>query len=648
MAEHPEVLFTPSQAFIENANLSKYMLWLKETQGLSFSDYDGLWRWSVDHVEDFWQTIWDFFGVQYSGSYDAVLSEDFMPFSRWFEGTEVNYAEHIFRNATDRYPALISKSEHRETRETSWKELEIQVAAFKCFLEMKGVEKGDRVVAYMPNIPEANIAFLAANAIGAIWSSTSPDFGVSSVLDRFKQIEPKVLIAADGYQYNGKAFDRLEQISELASSISSIQEVVLVPFINENLRIEADNWTIWEESLNQPQTTLTFNRVPFDHPIWVLYSSGTTGIPKAITQSHGGILLEHLKYLSLHANIKPGERCFWFTTTGWMMWNYIQASWLAGGTVVLYEGSPAFPDLNELWRFTEDIKINHFGTSAGYITANMKADLKPSKQFDLSSLISIGSTGSPLPPEGFTWIYDSISEAIWLTSISGGSDVCTAFVGGVPTLPVYKGEIQARALGCSLYALDEAGNQVMGELGEMVINKPMPSMPIFFWNDPNNERYLESYFSVYPNQWRHGDWIEITSRGGVIIYGRSDSTLNRGGVRIGTSEIYRAVDGMTEYTDSMVVYYEKDNEEHMPLFVVMAKDTKLNAELIAKTKRTIREQYTPRHVPDEIIAIVEIPYTISGKKMETPVKKILMGEDVSKIMNKDAMKNPQALDYFLQ
>lgn len=647
MAEHSEILFTPTQAFIEDANLSNYMLWLKENKGLNFSDYNDLWQWSVDHVEEFWQTIWDYFDVQYTGSYKAVLSEEPMPFCRWFEGAEVNYAEHIFRMATDKYPALISKSEHRETREMSWKELKIQVAAFKRFLEGRGVKKGDRVVAYMPNIPEANIAFLAANAIGAIWSSTSPDFGVSSVLDRFKQIEPKVLIASDGYQYNGKAFDRLEQVSELASSISSIEEVVIVPFINENPHIKDDNWTIWETTLNQPETTLTFNRVPFDHPIWVLYSSGTTGIPKAITQSHGGILLEHLKYLSLHANIKPGDRCFWFTTTGWMMWNYIQASWLAGGTVVLYEGSPAFPDLNELWRFTEDIKINHFGTSAGFITANMKANLQPSKH-DLSSLISIGSTGSPLPPEGFAWIYNNISEDIWLTSISGGSDVCTAFVGGVPTLPVYKGEIQARALGCSIYALDEAGNQVTGEMGEMVINKPMPSMPIFFWNDPNNERYLESYFSVYPNQWRHGDWIEITSRGGVIIYGRSDSTLNRGGVRIGTSEIYRAVDGMDEYSDSMIVYYEKNGEEHMPLYVVMAKDRILNPELIAKTKRTIREQYTPRHVPDEIIAISEIPYTISGKKMETPVKKILMGEDVSKVMNTDAMKNPQALDHFLQ
>jgi acetoacetyl-CoA synthetase len=641
-------LWTPSEEFKKKSNLSHYINWLAEHYNLSFNDYHSLWQWSVADIDLFWTSLWKYFDVMSNQAFEHAVSDHPMPYTKWFEGAEINYAEHIFRNSTTDHPALIFKSEQQETITMSWAELELKVAAFKKFLTDQGVTKGDRVAAYLPNIPEATIAFLATNSIGAVWSSTSPDFGTSSVVDRFKQIEPKILVAVNGYFYGGKTFDRKEAVKDIIAAIDSIETVILVPNPAQNETTFPEYMTTWSHSIDQPQQKLTFTRVPFSHPIWVLYSSGTTGMPKPITHSNGGVLLEHLKYLTFHNNVMPGDRCFWYTTTGWMMWNYIHAAMLCGGTVVLYDGSPAYPDINVLWRFAEEIGITHFGTSAGYIVANMKAHTHPGSDYDLSRLVSLGSTGSPLPPEGFNWVYQELKQDLWLTSISGGTDVCSAFVGGSPLLPVYAGEIQCRALGCKLEAFDADGLPVTETMGEMVITKPMPSMPIYFWHDEDFSRYRESYFDMYPGIWRHGDWTAITARQGVIIYGRSDSTLNRGGIRIGTSEIYRAVDTVKEVIDSMVVYVEKNNSGFMPLFVVLKEGEHLTSELKSKIKSAIRKAYTSRHLPDEIIAVNEIPYTISGKKMETPIKRILMGMEADKVIKKDAMRNPQTLDFFIE
>jgi len=644
--ESPRLLWTPSEKLKNESNLHHYLQWLKENKNLSFDDYHPLWDWSVNNPSDFWESLWQYFNVLHDGGYQQVINGDKMPHTAWFEGTRLNYAEHIFRKATDEYPAIIFKSENSAIQKISWETLKQQVASLQSFLLKKGIKAGDRIVAYMPCIPEASAALLAASALGAIWSSCSPDFGTNAVIDRFAQIAPKVLIAVDKYTYGGKTFDKSAVVSDLVKAMPSLECVILV---SDNNAISSGKPVfLWRSIMEQKETALQFTRVPFDHPIWVLYSSGTTGLPKAIVHSQGGILLEQLKYGTFHNDFKPGERCFWYTTTGWMMWNYIHGSLLAGGTMVLYDGSPGYPDLNELWRFTQDAKINHFGTSAGFLLANLKDKIEPSKQFDLSALRSIGSTGSTLPPEGFDWVYDKVKKDLWLASMSGGTDVCSAFVGGNPTWPVYTGEIQCRALGCKLEAFNEHGVPVIDEVGEMVITQPMPSMPVSFWNDPEFKRYHESYFEMFPGVWRHGDWTRITPRQGVIIYGRSDATLNRGGVRIGTSEIYRAVDKVTEVKDSLIICLEKEGGEFwMPLFVVMHEGQALNDELKKKINTTIRSEYSPRHVPDEIIAVPDVPYTISGKKTETPVKKVLMGKDPKEVVNAGALKNPGSMEFFI-
>jgi len=644
----PKLLWIPSDSFKEQTNLSRYMGWLQDEKLLEFNDYHDLWRWSVDNYEYFWLTILEYFKVDYAGNFSSVVNQNEMPGISWFKGIKLNYAEHIFRKQNSNNPAIIFKSESSSILEISWQELSNQVASLQNFLKKQGVVEGDRVAAYLPNIPQAIISFLAVNSLGAIWSSTSPDFGTSSVVDRIAQIEPKVLIAVDSYKYAGKHFDRSVDLIEILKSVPTIESLIIVDPSTEIESGEDINVASWSTATASNPKEITFTKVDFNHPIWVLYSSGTTGIPKAITHSHGGILLEHLKYLSFHNDVHHGDRCFWYTTTGWMMWNYIQASLLCGGTVVLYDGSPAYPDINALWKFAEDAQINHFGTSAGFIVANMKAETHPGSEYNLSKLKSIGSTGSPLPPEAFKWIYQEVKKDLWLTSISGGTDVCSAFVGGNPLWPVYEGEIQCRALGCALAAYDEMGKSIESEMGEMVITKPMPSMPIFFWGDKNNKRYKESYFEMYPGIWRHGDWTEITPREGIVIFGRSDSTLNRGGIRIGTAEIYRAVDTIPEVADAMIVYLDSDKQEIMPLFVKLVPGTVLDDALVQKIKSKIRSSFTPRHVPDKIIAVEDIPYTISGKKMETPIKKILLGADVNKVIKTDAMKNPQALEEFLK
>lgn len=646
MEEEARKLWEPGEEFIENSNLTAYMIWLRDNKGWSFYNYETLWQWSVDHLEEFWGSLWEYFNIV-GTNYQEVVSQDPMPDTRWFEGAKLNFAQHVFRQSTSTRPAILYKRENSPLKEMSWEELTSKTGKLQEFLKSTGLEMGDRVVAYLPNIPEATISFLATNALGCVWSSCSPDFGVSAVIDRFAQVEPKVLICVDGYTYGGKQFDKKEALKEIIHGLPTLEKVILIPYINKSSIWE--NTQSWNTIMDGPNNGLTFTEVPFEHPIWILYSSGTTGIPKAITHSHGGVLLELLKYLTFHNDVHPGDRSFWYTTTGWMMWNYLQGSLLCGATIILYDGSPAFPDMDGLWQLAEECRITHLGTSAGYITACMKENSDPKNTYDLSSLVSIGSTGSPLPPEGFDWVYEHIHKDVWLTSISGGTDVCSAFVGGNPWWPVYQGEIQCRALGCSLEAYNEDGQPVHNEVGEMVINKPMPSMPIFFWNDEEKRRYRASYFEEYPGVWRHGDWIRITPRKGIVIYGRSDATLNRGGIRIGTSEVYRAVNKIEEVADSLIICLEREKGEfYMPLYVQMTTGNSLTPELIDKINRKIRAENTPRHVPDEIIEIDEVPYTISGKKTESPVKKILMGIPVEKAIKKDALRNPSALEFFVK
>ncbi|MGQ9928640.1 MAG: acetoacetate--CoA ligase [Chloroflexaceae bacterium] len=645
----PRLLWTPSQALQDSSNIRAYMRWLETTRGLRFATYDELWRWSVAELEAFWESLWEYFQIRPVTPYTRVLSSHTMPGARWFEGATLNYVEHVFRQATPDHPAALFQSERQPLTPISWADLERQVASVAAALQGLGVEPGDRVVGYVPNIPQALVAFLAAASLGAIWSSCSPDFGSPSVIDRFKQIEPKVLVAVDGYQYGGKPFDRRAVVAEIQAALPTLEATIFVPYLDPQAAPEglSGRMLTWEEALATPGE-LRYAIMPFEHPLWVLYSSGTTGLPKPIVQSQGGILIQHLKELHLHLNLKPGDRFFWYTTTGWMMWNLLIGGLLVGATVLLYDGSPAYPDMGVLWRFAEESQMTFFGTSAGYITALMKSDVAPGRQYDLSALVGMGSTGSPLPPEGFEWVYTHVKSDLWLASISGGTDVCGCFIAGAPILPVYSGELQCRALGVNAQAYDTDGNSVIGVMGELVVTAPMPSMPIYFWNDPDGRRYRESYFEMYPGAWRHGDWVVINERGGVVIYGRSDSTINRQGVRMGSSEIYRVVEGLPEVLDSLVVDLEGlGGASYMPLFVVLREGVELDAALERKINDTIRTALSPRHVPDAIFAIPDVPRTLSGKKLEVPVKKILMGVPVERAANPDSLRNPELLPFFV-
>jgi len=562
----------------------------------------------------------------------------------------VSYPEHIFRGKRPEDVAIRHASELRPLAEMTWSELTHLTAGIASGLRRLGVGPGDRVVAYMPNIPETVAAFLACASIGAIWSSCSPDFGARSVVDRFAQIEPKVLLCVDGYRYNGKDFDRRQVLAELQAEMPTLERTVVLPYLDPSPDLSMLRDAIgWEDLVDDSPPPLSFERVPFHHPLWVLYSSGTTGLPKAIVQGQGGILLEHLKKLHLHVDAQEGDRIFWFTTTGWMMWNFLVGVLLTPASIVLYDGSPGYPDLGVLWDLAEQTRMTCFGTSAAYIANCMKAGIEPERGRDLSRLQSVGSTGSPLSPEGFQWVYEQLGADTWLFSTSGGTDVCTAFVGGVPILPVYRGELQARSLGCAVEAWNEDGEPVIDEVGELVITKPMPSMPLYFWNDPDGERYRDSYFSMFPGVWRHGDWIEITSRGTAIIYGRSDSTINRGGVRMGTSEIYRAVLAEPEVVDALVVDVPRgDGESWMPLFVVLREGAELDDELVKRIKTRVRSDCSPRHVPDDVFAIAAVPRTLSGKALEVPVKRILMGTPPDKAASRGSLANPEALDWFVE
>lgn len=636
---------------VENANITAYRAWLQKNLQRTFRDYPELWQWSVDQPETFWKSIIEYFRVAYDGARQPTTNGMAMPDTRWFENLSLSYAEHIFRNNNPSIPAIVATNELGESRELSWQTLQQQTASLQEHLQEHGVVMGDRIVAYVPNIPEATISFLAGNGLGCIWSSCSPDFGVAAVVERFSQIKPKVLIACTQYTYGGKTFETLDAVREIVGALASLELVILLDD-RKKTEVKIPSLPVvthrWSDAMAHVNAKLQCLRVPFNHPLWVLYSSGTTGKPKAIIHGTGGILLEHLKYGSFHNDFKSGERAFWFTTTGWMMWNYIQSSLLAGCTLVLFDGSPAFPDLMTLWKLADNFRVAHFGVSAAFILSCQRKDLAPGSTLSLEALRSIGSTGSTLPSEGFKWVYEKVKPAVWLSSMSGGTDVCSAFVGGNPTLSVYAGEIQCRALGCSLFAFNDDAKPVMGAVGEMVITKAMPSMPLAFWNDENGIRYRESYFEMYPGIWRHGDWIRITTRGGVIIYGRSDATLNRGGVRIGTSEIYSAVDLVAEVRDSLIVCIERDKGQFwMPLFVTMQPGKALNEEVKVRINQSLRSHFSPRHVPDEIIEVPEIPYTISGKKTETPVKKILLGINPAKALNRDVLRNPQAMDFFV-
>ena len=648
MTHSDKVLWHPSSSFIENSGLKKYERWISDNYNLKFDNYSQLWQWSIDQMDQFWESLWKYFGIISDQSYLDVLVSENMPGAKWFEGATVNYAEHIFRHFDKDKAALLFKNE-KETKQISWEQLKNEVGAMQNYLISLGVSKGDCVAAYLPNIPHAIVSFLAVNSLGAVWSCCSPDFGVETVIERFAQIKPKVLITVDGYQYNGKQYYKLKESELIRSRIDSVRHTTLVSYLDNESHIEnSDNWDDIMKS-HRNHDFPKFSQVPFSHPIWVLYSSGTTGKPKAITHSHGGVLLEHLKYMSFHNDVKKGENFFWFTTTGWMMWNFLQASMLVGAIPVIYDGSPGYPSMDAMWQMTEELGIHHFGTSAPYLTACMTKELNPGGKFDLSSLRSIGSTGAPLPDDAFTWIYENVKKNLWLCSMSGGTDVCTAFVGGNPYMRVETGKIQCRALGCALFAYNENGERLQDELGEMVIEKPMPSMPIYFWNDENNERYYSSYFGKYEGKWRHGDWIRIYNDGSLVIHGRSDATLNRKGVRIGTAEIYSVLEKIEFLKDSLIINVELDGGgDIMPLFVVMEEGFELTPELCKEINATLRSSCSPRHVPDKIIPIADIPYTLSGKKMEVPVKKLFMNMDISKSMNRDAIKNPEAMDALME
>ncbi|HEX8966890.1 MAG TPA: acetoacetate--CoA ligase [Chloroflexota bacterium] len=642
-----ELLWEPSEAFKAHSIMAQYMRWLAEHRGLRFETYADLWRWSVEDLESFWASIVDFFEIRFQRTAQRVLASRSMPGARWFEGAEINYAQNVFRQAANDRPAIVFQSESRPLTELSWAQLEGQVASVANHLRAMGVGPGDRVVAYLPNIPETVVAFLAAASLGAIWSSCSPDFGVEAVLDRFAQIQPKVLFAVDGYTYAGKPFPRLETVDALRRRLPTLQHTVIVPYLSSSA--SARGARLWNDLLDTTPPPLQFEPLPFDHPLWVLYSSGTTGLPKALVHSHGGVVVEHVKTLGLHSNLRPGDRLFWHTSTGWMMWNYIVGGLLVGATPVLFDGNPAYPDLDTLWKLAEDARFTLFGTSAAYIMACLKANLRPGERHDLSSLACIGSTGSPLPTEGFVWAYDAVKRDLWLASVSGGTDVVSAFVASCPLLPVYAGELQCRALGASVESFDERGVAVVGETGELVITQPMPSMPVFLWNDPDFSRYRASYFETYPGIWRHGDWIRITPRGSAVIQGRSDSTLNRFGIRIGTSEIYSAIESLPEIRDSLVIGIElPKGGYYMPLFVVLAEDRELDDELKQTINTTIRNRFSPRHVPDEIVAVPAIPRTLSDKKMEVPVKKLFMGVAVDQAANVGATRSPEAVAYFAE
>jgi acetoacetyl-CoA synthetase len=639
------LLYEPSAASAAESRMADFMRFVERERSVRLDDYDALYRLSVADIGAFWSLVARYFEVRFDSPAESALSGA-MPHARFFEGATLNYAEHAL-SARFSGLALVFRDESGERIELTRDELRALVGRCRAGLLRLGVGRGDRVAALLPNRPETVALLLATASLGAIWSSCSPEFGVGSVLDRFRQIEPKVFVAVDGYRYGGKLFDRASEVQRIRDGLPGGPALVMLhaggtPVIGDAV------FTF--EELTREAGELHFEPVPFEHPLWILYSSGTTGLPKAIVHGHGGILLEHLKVLALHSDLGPGDRFFWYTTTGWMMWNYLVSGLAVGATLVLYDGSPAHPDFGALFRVAEEEGITYFGTSAPFLLACMKAGIVPRERYDLRRLRGLGTTGAPLPADGFAWVYEAVSPTLLLGSVSGGTDVCTAFVLSCPLLPVHAGEIQCRGLGAKVEAFDENGRSVVGEVGELVLTEPMPSMPVSFWGDPDGSRLRESYFGVYEGVWRHGDWVKITERGSCVIYGRSDSTLNRGGVRMGTSEFYRVVEGIPEIADSLVVdtgSLDGDALGKLWLFVVLAPGVALDSELKRRLKDVIRRDLSPRHVPDHVVAIAEVPRTLNGKKLEVPVKRILLGTAPEKAASRDTLKNPAALDPFV-
>jgi acetoacetyl-CoA synthetase len=645
------VLWAPAPERIEQARITAFVDWLATERGLTFPDYEALWSWSVTDLEGFWSAIWQFFDVQASHPYERVLADKRMPGAVWFPGARLNFVDQVFRHRTPARPAIVFRNEAGERTEIGWEDLYAQVTNLATGLRKLGIKPGDRVVAYLPNVPETVVAFLAVAAVGAVWSLCSPDMGPVAVLDRFRQIEPKVLIACDGYRYGGKAYERGDVVAQLRAELPSVRHTIGVGTLNKRAAFPgALDWSELVKAQSNAQSLQT-EHVAFDHPLWVVYSSGTTGMPKAIVHGHGGILIETLKGTGLHNDVGPADRFNWYSSTGWIMWNCQVAALLVGCTICIYDGNPGWPDFRALWRFVAEERITFFGAGAAYYANCIKAGVEPGKDFDLSALRALGSTGSPLSTDAYRWIYTAVKRDLWLTAVSGGTDFAGAFVTGLTTLPVYEGEMQCRALGAKVEAWDESGAPKLDEVGELVCAAPMPSMPLYFWNDPGDARLRESYFDMFPGVWRHGDWIRLVPRPeavGSIIYGRSDATINRHGIRMGTAELYRAVEALPEVLDSLVVDLEfLGRESYMPLFVVLRPGVELDEPLRARINGEIKLALSARHVPNEIIAINEVPRTLSGKKMELPIKKLLLGHPLEKVANPDAMANPASLNWFV-
>ena len=692
---NPKAIWRPSQERIAEAGITRYRSWLKENRGLEFADYESLWEWSVTNIEDFWASIWEIGGVIAHQPYERVLSERKMPGAKWFEGAMVNYAEHSLAYGKNpesaAQPAILFQSELQPRAEVSWQTLTDQVGSIAATLKELGLQKGDRAVAYMPNIPQTVAAMLAVVSQGGIWSVTAPDMGAVGVLDRFRQIEPKILFAVDGYRYGGRDFDRLDIVRELVRQLPTLEAVIFVPYLNSDATVDFD----FSESPDRKVTVVSFNEatadpqpvdfvpVPFSHPLWIVYSSGTTGMPKPIVHGHGGVVIQTLKTGLLHGDQRAGDRAFWFSSTNWIMWNSVVNGLINGVTIMLFDGNPGYPDVSTLWRYAERERANSFGTSPAFISLCIKSGINPGRQFDLSSLRSVGCTGAPLTEEGYHWVYSNVSADVRLSCMSGGTDPGACFLATCSILPVYPGEMQCRELGVAAYAFNDEGKPVMDEVGELVMTQPIPSMPLFFWGDTDGSRYFDSYFTTWPGVWVHGDWMRLIQRKESvtgIIYGRSDSTINRHGIRMGTSEIYRVVEELDEVLDSLIIDLEYlQRESYMVLFVVLRdpsgstevsvtgpapegavagrasrqsgklrfSETGVSAELRAGLMGAIREKLSARHLPNEIFAIPAVPRTLSGKKLEIPVKKILLGHEVKKAVNRDSMGNPESIDWFV-
>jgi acetoacetyl-CoA synthetase len=658
MDGQPAVLWQPSAADRREARLTTFLETIERRIARRFDGYHDAWRWSVDEPGSFWAAVAEHFALPMRTPPTRILADARMPGTRWFEGATLNYAESMLAGASRaataagtsprEWPALLAAAEDAPLRAIDLAALRTEVAAAAAGLRRLGVRRGDRVAAVIPNIPEAVIGLLATASIGAIWSSCPPEFGARSVIDRLRQIEPAVLIAVDGYAFGGRTFDRLAVVEEIRASLPGLEQTVLLPRMDPDASLGGAAWCTWEALVAEPATDLVFDAVPFDHPLWILFSSGTTGLPKAIVHGHGGVVLEHAKAVGLHLDVRPGDRLLWYSTTGWMMWNFLLGAMLVGGTPILYDGSPSRPDLGVLWRLAAESRATHLGVSAALLMACRKAGLAPRTSMDLSALRVVGSTGSPLPAEGYRWVYEAVGDDIRLDSLSGGTDVVSAFVGGNPLLPVRAGELACRYLGAKVEAFGPDGRPVPdGQTGELVITAPMPSMPVALWGDTDGSRLRESYFETFPGVWRHGDWIRFTPSGGAIIEGRSDSTLNRGGVRFGTSELYGVVDAMPEIADSLVIGVEQpDGSYWMPLFVALPEGSRLDGELQARILAAIRTALSPRHVPDEVIEVPAIPRTLSGKKMEIPVKRLLQGQPLEAVAAPGTTADPAALEVF--